>query len=667
MLLTLLAAPMPAALAADLPPLTSFFTNPALSRALLSPSGKYLALRVGSADHRDALTVLDVATGTATQVAAFADADVGKFEWVNDERLVFDTADRRLGAAQVDFAPGLYAINRDGSKLLQLAVRQGDGDMSETGTRTARRNLLPWHTFLMDQAGAQDSDEVYVLSAEFDGNRDFSHYNLLRVNTQTGKFYTVTSPGPVQEWLLDQNGQPRLAVVGKGKRMRIEYLDPATSKWRELVSFDAFGDTESTGFWPLDFGPDGKLYVTARRGRDKSALHTYDFAANAVNPTPLVVLDNYDFHGTLVMDRHKLLGMHLLTDTLEDVWLDPDMKALQKTVDTALPGTINLISVPKRAETPWVLVRSASDVLPATYVLFNRATGKLSKVGESQPAIRSAQMARQQAVRYKARDGLEIPAWLTLPRGGSGKNLPLVVLVHGGPFVRGGSWGWQPQSQFLASRGYAVLEPEFRGSTGFGWDHFHAGWKQWGLKMQDDLADGARWLIAQGTVDPKRICIAGASYGGYATLMGLVKDPDLFKCGIDWVGVTDINLLYSGHWSFESDMSDRWKDYGMPLMVGDPDKDAAQLKATSPLAQAARIRQPLLLAYGGWDRRVPLYHGEKFRDAVRQVNPAVEWVVYPEEGHGWALTKNRVDFWSRVEKFLDKNIGKGAVKDPGQQ
>ena len=176
----------------------------------------------------------------------------------------------------------------------------------------------------------------------------------------------------------------------------------------------------------------------------------------------------------------------------------------------------------------------------------------------------------------------------------------------------------------------------------------------------NDIADGARWAIAQGYADPKRICIAGASYGGYATLMGLVNDPDLYKCGISWVGVTDINLLYDGHWSFTSDMTEQWKQYGMPDMIGDQVKDAEQLKATSPIVQAARIKAPLMLAYGGVDRRVPMYHGRKFMDAIKPTNQQVEWIEYQDEGHGWHLPANRVDFWSRVEKFLDKNIGSGA-------
>ncbi|HZV65025.1 MAG TPA: prolyl oligopeptidase family serine peptidase, partial [Telluria sp.] len=246
----------------------------------------------------------------------------------------------------------------------------------------------------------------------------------------------------------------------------------------------------------------------------------------------------------------------------------------------------------------------------------------------------------------------QIPAYLTVPAGAK-KNLPMVVLVHGGPWLRGGTWSWNPEVQFLASRGYVVLQPEFRGSAGFGSRHFQAGWKQWGLAMQNDVADGARWAIASGLADPKRICIAGGSYGGYSALMGLINDPELFKCGIEWAGVTDIDLMYSVHWS---DIPDDYKRHGMPALVGDRIGDAAQLKAASPLENAARIRQPLLMAYGGWDLRVPIVHGEKFRDAVRQRNNKVEWVVYPDEGHGWRKPENQVDFWTRVEAFLQRNL-----------
>jgi dipeptidyl aminopeptidase/acylaminoacyl peptidase len=339
------------------------------------------------------------------------------------------------------------------------------------------------------------------------------------------------------------------------------------------------------------------------------------------------------------------------------------MKATQQAIDELLPATVNIVSVPARAEEPWVLVESYSDAVPHSFRLFNRKTGILNKVGESYPAIDPARMGRQETVRYKARDGLEIPALVTYPPGVPRKMLPLVVLVHGGPWVNGATWGWNPEVQFLASRGYAVLEPSFRGTTGLGAHHFMAGLKQWGLAMQDDVADGARWAIAQGIADPGRICIAGASYGGYATLMGLVNDPGLYRCGVEWAGVTDINLMYTGTWYAGDDLTDDDRTYEMPVMIGDPVKDAAQLKATSPIEQAARIKAPLLLAYGGADQRVPLYHGTRFRDAVLRTNPHVEWIEYPEEGHGWALPKNRIDFWSRVEKFLGQHIGKGAVNE----
>jgi dipeptidyl aminopeptidase/acylaminoacyl peptidase len=197
-----------------------------------------------------------------------------------------------------------------------------------------------------------------------------------------------------------------------------------------------------------------------------------------------------------------------------------------------------------------------------------------------------------------------------------------------------------------------VLEPEFRGSTGFGLKHFKAGWKQWGLAMQDDVADATQWAIQKGIADPKRTCIAGASYGGYATLMGLARDPQLYRCGIDWIGVTDLDLMYSSRWS---DMTDAAREYGMPLLMGDRERDAKQLAETSPVNLASRIKQPLLMAYGDSDRRVPIQHGARLRDALAPHNKNVEWVVYADEGHGWWLESTKVDFWTRVERFLEKN------------
>ncbi|HEX9171988.1 MAG TPA: prolyl oligopeptidase family serine peptidase, partial [Telluria sp.] len=499
-------------------------------------------------------------------------------------------------------------------------------------------------------------------SPVYDTKREVRHVNLLRLNTLTGQSQMVARPHAFKSWMLDHKGEPRLATTSDNGTTAIYYLDPATAAWRQIASFPTFAEGTDS-FSPVGFGPDGALYVTAHNGKNTTALYTFNFTTGKVNPEPLVVASGYDFAGGLVSNRDKVLGVVFTTDATANEWFDPGMKALQATLDKLLPTTVNLIRVPAKPEAPWVLVLSYSDAAPLTYNLYNTKTGVLNKVGSAHPAINPLQMGRQQAVTYKAKDGLSIPALLTLPRGaGKGKNLPLVVLVHGGPWVPGSTWGWNPHSQFLASRGYAVLEPSFRGTTGLGQKHFRSSWKQWGLAMQDDVADGARWAIAQGIADPKRICIAGGSYGGYATLMGLANDPDLYKCGVNWIGVTDINLMYNDSWSYSSDADDNWKKYGMPSMIGDQVKDAAQLKATSPIEQAARIRQPLLMAYGGVDRRVPMHHGKKFLAAVQSHNKNVEWIEYPEEGHGWYLPKNNIDFWSRVEKFLDTNIGPATVK-----
>jgi dipeptidyl aminopeptidase/acylaminoacyl peptidase len=647
---TLLALPAHA----DAPPVEAFFDNPEFGGAALSPSGKYVAARVGGKGARERLAVYEIATGKAQVVAQFNDADVGNFQWISDDRILFDSAERDLAQGDIRSAPGLFAVNRDGTQFKRLAERRRSFVVD--GRREA---LLPWHTFMMPQGGKQNSEYAYVANREYQGINDVAHVELLRLNTLTGRTTTYDGPRNVMNWWIDYDGEPRLALTSTGGTSAIYYRDPKrNNEWRKIADFARYTGSASS-FEPLTFGPDGTLYVRASAGQDMRAVYAYDFDTNRLSERPVVRQDDYDFRGHLIFGEKGLRGVRFVSDAEGTQWLDPAMQAVQDQIDQLLQGTVNVITVPRRPETANLMVKAYSDRQAPVYFIYNGETRKLIRVGDSRPQLKASQMATREMVRYQAHDGLSIPAWLTVPKGGA-KNLPMVVLVHGGPWVRGSSWAFDDEAQFLASRGYVVLQPEFRGSTGFGEKFFRAGLKQWGLKMQDDIADGVKWAVAQGYADSKRVCIAGASYGGYAVLMGLINDPDLYRCGVNWVGVTDIELMYKGSWTANSDLPDSWKRYGMPEMIGDLNRDAEQLQRTSPLQQAARIKQPLLLAYGGADLRVPIYHGKKFYSAIKPANDKVEWIEYEEEGHGWVLPKNRFDFWKRVEKFLDRNIGAGA-------
>jgi dipeptidyl aminopeptidase/acylaminoacyl peptidase len=347
-----------------------------------------------------------------------------------------------------------------------------------------------------------------------------------------------------------------------------------------------------------------------------------------------------------------VLGINYLTDARGTAWLVPEMKKLQADVDKLLPGTVNMLDCGLCQNPGYVLVKSWSDHQPMVFRLYNAKSGSMEVLALARPWIKAGEMATREMMRFEARDGLSIPVHVTLPNGRSGP-APTVVMVHGGPNLRGGEWVWDDESQFLASRGYVVIEPEFRGSTGFGMKHYEAGLKKWGTGMIDDVADATKWAVKQGYADPRRICIAGASYGGYATLMGLIRYPDLYRCGIAWAAVTDLEMMFSSNWS---DLSDYHKEYRLPILLGDPDADKQMLKDTSPVNLVAKLTQPLLIAHGKLDPRVPIRHGAKFYDAVSSNNKNVEWVVYPDEGHGWYLEADDFDFWGRAEKFLAKNL-----------
>jgi dienelactone hydrolase len=576
--------------------------------------------------------------------------------WVNNDRLAFTLTDQAENYDN-NLCPGLWAVKHDGTERRRLIKNDcWQYFVTSGGTQILSRELSANHRLV--SVLRDGSADVVIERFNYDAQRDLRDTTPLRLNTETGQVASALKPGypeKVLAWTVDLKGRPRLAYAAEGGKATLHWRAADSDTWQAIASFDRYRGGAG-GFDPLQIGPDDRLYARAWRQDEArtSALYRFDAQALKLEPEPLVGVTGFDFRGQPIFDhaRQRLLGVHYLGDAAGTAWFDDEMKQLQARIDKRLPGVVNRLHVPECGNcTPWIVVEAFSDRQPPLFLLWHRQSDELQSIGSAHPGIPAKLMAERDFVRFAARDKLSIPMHVTKPAGKG--PWPTVVLLHGGPWVRGGSWEWTAESQFLASRGYLVLEPEFRGSDGYGQKHLRAGFKQWGLAMQDDVADATRWAIDKKLADPQRICLAGASYGGYATLMGLIRDPDLYRCGVAWAAVTDIDLMYGISWS---DLSESWKQYGMPTMIGDRVKDAAQLAQTSPLKQAERLKQPLLLAFGAADERVPIDHGTRFRDAVGKTNPNVSWVVYNGEGHGFYKPENRFDFYERMEKFLATHL-----------
>jgi dipeptidyl aminopeptidase/acylaminoacyl peptidase len=680
LLLLLALAPSPAAVAAEaaaggLPPVELFYRHPDVDEARLSPSGTRLAVTVNQGQ-RVALAVFDLGGGAPRIVAHYADADVRSFAWVNDERLVFSIVELSAGGGDQRWGPGLLSVGLDGVRP-RLLVRTGWDFVANTAA-TLREPLEQNHALLAVPSGG--GDEVVVGQYQFDAVGELKAVAPLRLNVLTGRTRSMAMgmPEGVTRWWLDPQGEPRVGESQRQGQVVVWWRAPGTETWKELARFAAL----ARPFIPFSVDGAGQLYVTQPDAvpAGTTVLKRFDFATGKPEPEALVRTPGFDFRGRLVHDEGlaaarsaQALGVQVQTDAETAVWFDPRLARLQQLADQKLPGRVNRLSC--RAclgDDAVVLVRSWSDQDPGQFWLYRAAAASWQRVGAVRKDVDPRQMATLDFHRVTTRDGLEIPVWVTLPpapRAGAAAppasaaapaapaaplRRPAVLLVHGGPWVRGGAWRWDADAQFLASRGYVVIEPEFRGSTGYGARLHRAGFRQWGQAMQDDLADALQWAVGQGWVDPGRVCIAGASYGGYAALMGLVRHPALYRCGVAWVAVSDPRLLFE--WSWNSDMDDEGRLYSLPQMIGDPVADAAMLAANAPLAQAARIQAPVLLAYGQQDRRVPIIHGDKLRQALRAAGHDPDWVVYPDEGHGWLRPDNRFDFARRMERFLAKHL-----------
>jgi dipeptidyl aminopeptidase/acylaminoacyl peptidase len=641
---TVLAAPVP---------IEDFVRRPKLERISFSPDGKKFAA-LGEHKGRMNVAVADVEKGGVSFVTSFEGSDVSFYRWISNRRLVFSLIDYQSGLADQD-GGGLIAVDADGRNARRLSP-------------TLKNCIDSWnfrcrYTLFWSTVPGSD-DEIIALTNE----RSEDSPDLVRLDTRTGRKVNLTTdnPGSVAVWALDKDLVPRAAM--SRDRLTLEeafwYRDNAQAKWRRVASFPAFAPS----FEPLGFAPDGTLYVSSRlESKDKAAIHRFDPIAGkpgeklAAHPRfDLGLVDDPRGPGPrvspLIFDSktHELVGLQVEGDKPETVWLDARRARLQATVDAALPkGNVNRLR-PVGDKSVLVLSYSGSD--PGVYYLYDEDKRELRELARPRGWIKSEQMGTVEPIRYRARDGLEIQGYLTLPAGKPAKRLPLVAWIHGGPWSRD-NYRWNPEVQFFASRGYAVLQPNYRGSTGLGLKHLTASFKQLGQAMQDDVTDGIRKLIADGIVDPDRVCIGGGSYGGYATMMGLVREPELFKCGINVVGVVDLHwwldLGYTDFNLVDAAGAEAW----LKRTVGDPKTDRAMMDAYSPRLHASKIKAPVLIVHGGNDMRVPPAHGEAMRDALKAAGKPVEWVLFPEEGHGFMKESNRLEYYRQMERFLQRHLG----------
>jgi len=647
---------LPAATAGTPPPTEVFFKDPDIAEAVLSPSGKRLAITSAKGVQRIGLVVMDLANGKLTRVAQFSEGDVWHAQWVNEDRLVFGVVDLSDGSGRPHGAPGLFAVDVDGKNFRQLISRMGKPFITNGD---ANDRLLNWNHYLLrvptPRPGERNED---VLIAEFSTDEDRIETPMW-LNTRYGRTRGVdfSAPPHAVGWLADSRGDARVAFTRHANTQAAFWRAPGTKDWKQLYE----GDLIRQPFAVNSVDDAGNLYVTRQEGpQGYQALARYDFKRGEPEAQALVRTPGFDFDGQLITDGSGApLGVRTTVDGEVTVWFNPAMQALQQQADRLFTGAINKINCSRCGQPDMVaLVRSYNDHDPGRLYLYKAQPAEGEKawtsLGRVREDVKPEQMSPLELHRITARDGRDLPVWVTKKADATGP-LPAVVLVHGGPWVRGASWRWDGEAQFLASRGYAVIEPEFRGSTGYGEAHFSAGFRQWGQAMQDDVADALKWAQKEGIASDKA-CIAGASYGGYSTLMGLVKDPGLYRCGVAWVAVTDLDLFLTGSWWVTDDISTSGRKYTLPEMVGDPIKDAAMLAANSPLKQAARIKAPVLLAFGEDDLRVPLAHGRRMRDALREAGNDPVWVTYPGEGHGFAVVQNRVDFAERMAAFLARHL-----------
>lgn len=630
------------------PPLAAYAQLPESHTSVLAPDGKHMAT-IRPYDGRPAAVIYDLEKDDAEPVIIpFKDGFIERVRWARNNRLLVTiSAHKAMKGDSVETWTRLVAVDSDGHNAVSMMHNLHDRQYNTNAS------------IVVDLA-LNEPDTIYMTLASLNPVTGAVTDSLYAVNLKNGEGTRRVEGKPranhfVSEghvtFFMDGNGQPLARVDGDNKPPYGEHVMAFhNNEWQEIYSYIP-KDAVTTGVAGVSESGDS-LVMLGENPQRKYYSSLYDLSLKDGKRTlreqdPQMSVDG------VIYDPWTSRVIGIGNDRGEALYFDKNLQNLNKSISAAFKGMdVNLSTWDE--ERKHIVVSAVGPSMPRSYFLLDRVSHKAERIATTYPQISPADNGEVKAYDYTARDGLTIPAFLTLPPGKKAKTLPFVILPHGGPMSHDeAQFNWMVQ--FFANRGYGVLQPNFRGSDGYGKKFEEAGYGQWGLKMQDDITDGVKKLIADGIADPKRICIVGGSYGGYAALAGAAFTPDLYACAAGWAGVYDLRQFLKTRakdYGRDSRMVDSWSHY-----IGDRSNDADKLDATSPALNATKIKVPVLLMHGTDDTTVRIDQSEEMASALKTAGKKVTYIPIKGETHYFETAESRAQFLSETEKFLKENIG----------
>lgn len=616
----------------------------------ISPNGEYLAATVPLED-RTALVVIDRASMKLT--ANFSPPQnnhVADFRWANPQRVLIELS-HKIGALETPRLTGeLAAMNADGSATeLLLGYRIDDGGLG-THIKPKKDNNRVWG---MPIDGPSINDRSVLVSTQIYGSRD-PYSNAERMDLYNGRLARVASaPLRGARFHADNQGIIRFAAGADSNNTRhLFYRSGDGAAWETL-----FVEKDGRFEYPIGFSADDRIaYLRVEMPKGPDAIVALDLQTR--QRTEVLRDDDSDPAQILYRNNTRVpVGVQFIDGRPRVAYFDASSKEarLQRSLEAAFEGSAVLVTS-QTSDGRFALVQVYSDRNPGDFYLFDVQSLKAQHVAARRAWFDPDQQASMKPIQVRARDGMMLHGYVTTPKGAEGKALPMVVMPHGGPFGIQDTWGFDTDAQMLADAGYAVLQLNYRGSGGYGRAYQSAGGREWGRRMQDDLTDATQWAIAEGIARADRICLAGASYGGYASLMGVAKEPDLYRCAVGYVGVYDLPRMHAE----AKDERFRWGKWTVDW-VGRPE----DLGEVSPNRIAKRIKVPVFLAAGGEDERAPIEHSRLMERALREAGVPVETLYYDNEGHGFYVEAHRREYYTRLLAFLSRHLGGGVAAATG--